>query len=826
MLPGSWSDPEQHDDNMAPAMHSPSGQGHDRLGHDGSVALAAAKTSGGAGKGIGGDDFEITAAQKMASAMSGSLLTSLLVTPLDVVRVRLQSQNAFVPAPKVDLSRLAHATTPSFAQLQTSELGVTACCREVFWAGNQAEFCLATPKIEGMSTGGAVAADCAVQETRKKTFTTTFDGLRKIARNEGVTTLWRGLSPTLVMTIPANIIYFTGYEWLRYDHRSPFSKLSDDYAPLTAGSGARILAASAVSPIELIRTRMQAASGSKSNHLMEAFRDVKEMVALHGYASMWRGLTLTLWRDVPFSGLYWWGYETIRGRLSDAREERTARALFRTGPPPERRRRSRSRENHTDTFVDSFTAGAMSGAFASVVTTPFDVGKTRTQVYREPAPSGGVRGSASAEAPEARNMLRLLWHIFKTEGVPGLWKGWIPRTLKVAPACAIMISSYEVGKRVFHGVNDSGSEISARHSKGNAAWASSVMYTLSNVETCRFGRGEYVLDVRRTAAGLAATSSDQMLSLLDPARLTPGPVNSLPVRHGGGVAALRVFDWAGSLVCTAGDDGSVAVWDLRQGAAKAEVARFTGEWALYLLPAEGVRNEMMRSHWLYYEFTVLMSLTEDEYSQPNTNLITGMRLGDVRSTPAPKAHYQEVHSDDITDLSFHAGNPALLMSGSTDGLVNVCDTRVADEDDVVLQTFNHNASIHHAAFLHPSRVLALSHDEQFALYDMADENPTGDALVHFGDLREKLGCQYVASVSPKADGSGAVLGAGSQDQQMFELVFLADAQGSWALDRQNSVGLPGAHGDEIVRAFCFFDEEQVVYTAGEDGTVKAWRPGS
>jgi hypothetical protein len=59
---------------------------------------------------------------------------------------------------------------------------------------------------------------------------------------------------------------------------------------------------------------------------------------------------------------------------------------------------------------------------------------------------------------------------------------------------------------------------------------------------------------------------------------------------------------------------------------------------------------------------------------------------------------------------------------------------------------------------------------------------------------------------------------------MFELVFLANAQGAWTLDRQNSVGLPGAHGEEIVRSFCFFDEEQVVYTAGEDGSVKAWRP--
>lgn len=46
------------------------------------------------------------------------------------------------------------------------------------------------------------------------------------------------------------------------------------------------------------------------------------------------------------------------------------------------------------------------------------------------------------------------------------------------------------------------------------------------------------------------------------------------------------------------------------------------------------------------------------------------------------------------------------------------------------------------------------------------------------------------------------------------------------MDRNSSVGLPGAHGDELVRAFCFFDEEQAVFTAGEDGVVKAWRPTS
>lgn len=331
------------------------------------------------------------------------------------MRVRLQSQS---PPTPIDISKLA-ITTDKLLLPRTSQLGVTACCREVFFAGNTAEaYCLAGP-----------AADCAVEDTQRRTYRSTLDGFRKIARNEGVTTLWRGLSPTLAMTIPANIIYFTGYDWLRHSQASPISRLSSDNAPLVGGSVARVLAAFAVSPIELVRTRMQAAPASTAtNHLVQTFSGIREMVGIHGYTYLWRGLTLTLWRDVPFSGLYWWGYETIRGRLTSLRKE--------------------AKDNHSEAFLDSFTAGATSGALASILTMPFDVGKTRTQV------AGRVQ-------PEERNMAKLLWHIFKTEGMSGLWRGWIPRTLKVAPACAIMISSYEVGKRAFKGVNERKAEVLA-----------------------------------------------------------------------------------------------------------------------------------------------------------------------------------------------------------------------------------------------------------------------------------------------------------------------------------------------------------------------------
>lgn len=364
----------------------------------------------------------------MLSATTGSIITSLLVTPLDVVRVRLQAQQS--PSP----TRL-----PSFLHLPP-DLGVTACCREVFWVQNQSQFCVATPSPNSAAViDEAIISDCAAEETRRRTFNSTIDGLKKIARNEGFPTLWRGLSPTLAMAIPANVIYFAGYDWLRSSPHSPFvGRVSDMYQPVVGASAARVLAAVAVSPLEMLRTRMQATSSSDKGVLRSTMIGLKDMVSTEGYLSLWRGLTLTLWRDVPFSAFYWWGYEYGRKRLDDARQK-SAAVLG---------KEKRAELSHAALLTDSFLAGATAGAIAAFVTTPFDVGKTRQQTVVND-PSGRLKS-----VPENMTMPRFLYHIYCSEGAAGLFKGWAARCLKVAPASAIMISSYEVGKKMAKAVND------------------------------------------------------------------------------------------------------------------------------------------------------------------------------------------------------------------------------------------------------------------------------------------------------------------------------------------------------------------------------------
>jgi solute carrier family 25 protein 39/40 len=402
-------------------------------------------------------DQETSIAQKMMSAVTGSILTSLLgiftmsptmfslktnnplpVTPLDVVRVRLQSQSS--PSPIN-----ASPAQPTFERLPPN-LGISSCCREVYYVPNQSQYCIASST--SLTVDQMLISQCAAEESERRTFNSTIDGLKKIARNEGLTTLWRGLSPTLLMSVPANVIYFAGYDWLRANPNSPMKdRLPDNYAPLVAGASARILAAIAVSPVEMFRTRMQA-SNPQAATSTGVFRDtlsgLQDMVKVDGYRALWRGLTLTLWRDVPFSALYWWGYEYGRQTLHTAREGPASHE-----PTGSLENRSLTDLDHKTILVDSFIAGASAGAVAAFVTTPFDVAKTRRQVAR-PA----IHSATAVVRPEDRMMPRFLWHIFKTEGAAGLFSGWAARTMKVAPACAIMISSYEIGKKMAGTMNE------------------------------------------------------------------------------------------------------------------------------------------------------------------------------------------------------------------------------------------------------------------------------------------------------------------------------------------------------------------------------------
>lgn len=105
------------------------------------------------------------------------------------------------------------------------------------------------------------------------------------------------------------------------------------------------------------------------------------------------------------------------------------------------------------------------------------------------------------------------------------------------------------------------------------------MYNLTKADAFRNSRQDpaYVLEIIPVAGGLAAISSDQTLALFDPTRLSYGPIKKITTKHGN-ITCARAFDESNSIVCTAGENGTVSLWDLRLDETKAQIAAPTGSW--------------------------------------------------------------------------------------------------------------------------------------------------------------------------------------------------------------------------------------------------------
>ncbi|XP_037046422.1 solute carrier family 25 member 40-like isoform X2 [Bradysia coprophila] len=344
--------------------------------------------------------YRIKPYQQIASSCSGAIITSLTMTPLDVVKTRLQVQQ------KTMLSNKCF----------------------VYCNGLMDHLC-------PCPTNGDLAM------TRKQLpYNGTIDAFIKISRNEGIGSLWSGLGPTLVLAIPATVIYFVCYEQLRvrykeyYLKRFPESGTAAFSIPLLAGMSARVLSVTVVNPLELVRTKMQ----SEKLSYFQVGKACRTMIAKEGITGLWKGLAPTLYRDVPFSGIYWASYESIKSYSNVV----------------------------NPTFHFSFGAGAVSGCIAAFVTTPFDVVKTHKQIaFGEKF----LYPTDKSNRPDVKP-LQMLSNIYRANGFQGLFAGVTPRIIKISPACAIMVATFEYGKSFFYLRNINASRSQSNNVDSKMLW--------------------------------------------------------------------------------------------------------------------------------------------------------------------------------------------------------------------------------------------------------------------------------------------------------------------------------------------------------------------
>jgi len=321
---------------------------------------------------------------KLIAAAMGSTMTALTMTPFDVVKTRLQTQ----PPPPL------FPCPPLNTCCQPTEL---ECVRRMS--------SLARPL-------GGESVVCVWESGMMKTERVTgfLDAVRHVWRAEGLRGLWKGAGTALIIGVPSSTSYMLTYDHLLNVVLPPLLP-SQSLVPLTAGILARTTISSIASPLELIRTNLQSTpvSAASPNTLRSVLTSVHALVQSQGIRCLWRGLGTTLWRDVPFSGIYWASYESWKEQFA--------------------------RHGRSGPWV-AFTSGAISGTTAALITSPFDVLKTRRQAL-----------VMSTSSSRVASTIPLMLRVIRTEGPSALFAGLLPRTAKIAPACGIMIACFDgVGK--------------------------------------------------------------------------------------------------------------------------------------------------------------------------------------------------------------------------------------------------------------------------------------------------------------------------------------------------------------------------------------------
>ena len=98
------------------------------------------------------------------------------------------------------------------------------------------------------------------------------------------------------------------------------------------------------------------------------------------------------------------------------------------------------------------------------------------------------------------------------------------------------------------------------------------MYALSCTDGFKYPGSEptYITDIIPVSAGLAAVGSDQSLSIFNPLRLDQGPLKKVQTNHGN-ISCAEAFSVGNSVVATAGENGTVLLWDMRTGTAALQI---------------------------------------------------------------------------------------------------------------------------------------------------------------------------------------------------------------------------------------------------------------
>jgi len=272
-----------------------------------------------------------------AGGFGGSCLV-LVGHPLDTIKVRLQT----MPEPKLGESPLYSGTFDCAKKTVSREgflglykgmaaplIGVTpmyAVCFFGFGLGKS----LQTPKLangeyalhqiftagllSGVFTTGIMAPGerikCLLQiqsANAEKKYNGTLDCVKKLYKEGGIRSIYKGTFATALRDVPASGVYFATYEWLKKALADPANPTSlSPVRTIVAGGMAGIANWIVALPIDVGKSRFQTAPEGQYKSLFEVYA---ELIRKDGIRAFYKGFTPVILRAFPANAACFLGYE-------------------------------------------------------------------------------------------------------------------------------------------------------------------------------------------------------------------------------------------------------------------------------------------------------------------------------------------------------------------------------------------------------------------------------------------------------------------------------------------------------------------------------------
>ena len=184
----------------------------------------------------------------------------------------------------------------------------------------------------------------------------------------------------------------------------------DQKLSILTGATAGATEAFVVVPFELVKIRLQdRASAGKYSGMIDC---VAKIIKAEGPLALYNGLESTLWRHVLWNAGYFGCIFQVRELIPKANDK-------------------------TQQMRNDLIAGATGGTVGTILNTPMDVVKSRIQ--NSPKIAGSI--------PKYNWAWPAIGTVLKEEGFPALYKGFLPKVLRLGPGGGILLV-------VFTGVMD------------------------------------------------------------------------------------------------------------------------------------------------------------------------------------------------------------------------------------------------------------------------------------------------------------------------------------------------------------------------------------